>query len=323
MDEQLEKYFNGDLNAFERSALLKAIASDPDKKKLYTEYKNMSGLLSIADKVGDREESRSAYIRFLGQNNKRKVRNLVTKYMKYAVVCTLLITTTYLITNKMGNRTKNSALTNTLYVPAGQRVKITLQDGTEVWLNSQTTMTYPAVFNDKERKVRIEGEAFFDVAKDAERPFIVSARNLNMKALGTQFNVYNYPNEPFVRTSLLEGGLKIYFSHSENDFTILSPNEELTVEADRMTKGEIPYSDYFLWKDGIYSFHDELLVNILKKLELYYEVKFVIEDTSIHKWEYTGKFRQRDGIDEILRMICKIHKFKVEKNEENNIITLK
>lgn len=89
-----------------------------------------------------------------------------------------------------------------------------------------------------------------------------------------------------------------------------------------MKVDKIPYNDYFLWTDGIYSFDNEPLGNILRRMELYYDVKIVVEDPSISNWKYRGKFRQRDGIDEILRMIQRIHKFKIEKDEENNTIIL-
>ena len=79
---------------------------------------------------------------------------------------------------------------------------------------------------------------------------------------------------------------------------------------------------YFLWKEGIYSFKDELLADILNKLQLYYDVRIIIRNPSINQEKYTGKFRQRDSIDDILRMLQKIHKFKIQKDEENNIITL-
>ena len=86
------------------------------------------------------------------------------------------------------------------YVPAGQRVKLTLQDGTEVWLNSQTKLTYPALFSGKERRVTVDGEAFFDVAKNPEKPFIVSSQGVEMKVLGTKFNVHSYPGKETIQT---------------------------------------------------------------------------------------------------------------------------
>jgi ferric-dicitrate binding protein FerR (iron transport regulator) len=323
MDEQIEKYFEKELSEPERLALLKSIESDSRKKALYIKYKNISGLLSVSDESDDGQESRRGYGRFLRRLRRRKAYRLAGRCLSVAAACALLVTVTYRLTLRSMDKPAVVEMINTLYVPAGQRVKVTLQDGTDVWLNAKTTLSYPAVFSDVERRVQVEGEAFFDIVPDAERPFTVSARDVNMKALGTKFNVYSYPGEPFVRASLVEGKLEVYRSHAKAETVILNANEEITVEGGRMTKKTIAHADYFLWKDGIYSFHNELLADMLKKLELYYDVKIVVEDPTIYKWEYTGKFRQRDGIDEIIRMIRKIHRFNVKKDEENNIITLK
>jgi ferric-dicitrate binding protein FerR (iron transport regulator) len=324
MNGQIEKYFREEeLKESEKLALLESIASDPEGKKLYIIYKNISGLLSLSDKLDDRKESFRGYERFLDRLRRRKMYRLARQFLRVAAACALLVTVTYWLTLRSVDKPVTAETINTLYVPAGQRVKVTLQDGTDVWLNAKTTLSYPAVFGDSERRVQVEGEAFFDIAEDSKRPFIVSACNVNMKALGTRFNVYNYPGESSVRASLIEGKLKVYLPHAEENAVILNANEEVTVEGERMEKKMIVYADYFLWKDGIYSFHNELLGDLLKKLELYYDVKIVVEDPSISKWEYTGKFRQREGIDEIIRMIRKIHRFKVEKDEENNIFTLK
>jgi len=94
------------------------------------------------------------------------------------------------------------------------------------------------------------------------------------------------------------------------------------VKDGNMLVGEMQNSDYFLWKDGIYSFENERLLDIIEKLQLYYDVKIIVKDPEIFNVRYTGKFRQRDGIDEILRIIQKIQKFNVQKDTENNIITI-
>ena len=125
-----------------------------------------------------------------------------------------------------------------------------------------------------------------------------------------------------MRTSLIEGSLQIYFTGEENESIILSPNEQISIKNGTIKVDTISHHDYFLWKEGIYSFKDELLVDILNKLQLYYDVRIIIRNPSINQEKYTGKFRQRDSIDDILRMLQKIHKFKIQKDEENNIITL-
>ena len=89
-----------------------------------------------------------------------------------------------------------------------------------------------------------------------------------------------------------------------------------------MTRGYIPNNDHFLCKDGIYSFEEEPLGNIFRKLELYYDIRIEAENPAILEWKYTVKFRQRDGIDEILRLLCRIHPFKIEKDNDNNRVII-
>ena len=211
---------------------------------------------------------------------------------------------------------------NRLHVPAGQRAQITLQDGTEVWVNAQSTLLYPSHFSKKNRKVEITGEAFFNVAREKNRPFIVSTQHIDMEVLGTQFNVYSYPGAGYIRTDLVEGSVRVYQADDEKSNIILKPNEQVTIRGKDMTVSEIFNPDHLLWKEGIYSFDNEPLIDIIEKLQLYYDVKIVIEDTDICEIRYTGKFRQRDGIDEILRIMQRIQPFKITKDKENNIITL-
>ena len=323
MNEQIIKYFQGELNTTERLQFLRQVETNSELKKQFIEYKNMHALLTHSDQSDNKEENRQGYILFNKIIRTKKIRKIILHTASYAAAITLLVLSTYWFTTSHYDIQQSVAdIENTLYVPAGQRVKLTLQDGTEVWLNSQTKLTYPALFSGKERRVTVEGEAFFDVAKNPEKPFIVSSQGVEMKVLGTKFNVHSYPGKETIQTSLLEGGLKVYFPHAESKGVILKPDEQVTIKGNQMKIGSLPHADYFLWRDGIYSFINEPLIDILKKLELYYDVKIIVKDQSIYNWEYTGKFRQRDGIDQILHMIQKIHKFKISKDEEKNIFTL-
>ena len=252
----------------------------------------------------------------------KHIRQISFYLFKYAAIITLLIIFAYQAGVNQHSEILQENIENKLHVPAGQRIKLTLQDGTTVWLNSHTTLTYPAIFDKKERRVAIDGEAFFIVAQDKHKPFIVSSQGIETKVLGTQFNICSYRKNNDVRTSLIEGSLQIYFTGKENESIILSPNEQISIKNGTIKVDTICHHDYFLWKEGIYSFKDELLVDILNKLQLYYDVRIIIRNPSINQEKYTGKFRQRDSIDDILRMLQKIHKFKIQKDEENNIITL-
>lgn len=322
MDEEIKKYFQGELDATERLKLLRQVETDNDLKEQFIECKNMHALLSLSWQVDNANENQQGYTRFTYIIKTKKIRRIIFRAVSYAAVVSLLILSTYWITRIQQANMIPRMADNTLYVPPGQRVKLTLQDGTDVWLNSQTTFTYPAVFSEKERRVSVVGEAFFDVAKNPDKPFIVSSQGIEMEVMGTKFNVDSYPGEKDIQTSLVEGSLYVYFANSDKKGVVLKPDEKVTIEKKQMQINPIPHLEYFRWREGIYSFENELLVNILNKLELYYDVKIVISDPSILKWEYTGKFRHRDGIDEILRMLQRIHKFKIQKDEESNIITL-
>jgi ferric-dicitrate binding protein FerR (iron transport regulator) len=209
-----------------------------------------------------------------------------------------------------------------LFVPAGQRVSITLSDGTLIWLNARSRLTYPTAFVGDRRQVSIEGEAYFEVAEDSTKPFVVTANGVDMKVLGTTFNVYSYAEENVSRISLLEGSLQVNTKTSPDKKIMLHPQEEVTVQNQMMTTGKIRNNDYFLWKDGIYSFEEEPLGNILKKLELYFDIKIEVKDASVREWKYTVKFRQRDGIDVILGVLCKVYPLKYKKDEEMNTVTI-
>lgn len=321
MKQQIEKYFEGELNDHEKVAFLQQVKSDEALKAEYTRYQNKLALLSFSDRVINEEDSRHHYNLFVKKNSRKKTYTLIVRTMKYAAVFILLIFSGYSFFHNIYSSQIPFAET-TLYVPASQRIQLTLQDGTEVWLNAQTRLTYPTVFSEKERRITVEGEAYFKVAKDKSKPFIVTSGHTEIKVLGTEFNLYNYPEENENRISLVEGSLQIELSDSDVETVILKPNEEACIRNGRMEISPIQDADYFLWRDGIYSFTDEKLGEIFKKLELYYDIDIHVQNPSILEWEYTVKFRQRDGVDEILRLLQRIHKFSMTRDEENNTITI-
>lgn len=321
MEELLHLYFQEQLSIEKRVELLREVESDATLKQQFVEMKNLYALAVFSCQATDRDKSQESYHLFMQKNQRKRFIQFVMKSSGYAAAVLILILSTYWLTLHFVHKDIEEEM-HSLYVPAGQRLRFELQDGTSVWLNAHTTLTYPSRFGQKERKVAIEGEAFFDVAEDTDRPFIVSSQGVNMKVLGTVFNVYSYPEAGYIQTSLLEGKLKVYPENEETECVILSPNQQVTIDEGQMQVDVIADTGHFLWTEGIYSFHNEPLSNILRKLELYFDINIEVKDPTIYTWEYTGKFRQRDGLDEILRIINKIHKFKIEKDEEHNAIIL-
>ena len=323
MDERILKYFQNGLEANERLLLLREIGKNEELKKQFAEYQNMQALLNLSSHTEDKEEGKTGYQHFLKRIRSKKMQSWLVKTMKYAAAILILIISTYQLSVwHMSHQLQDDlqAQTNTLYVPAGQRACITLQDGTIVWLNAQSTLIYPSHFYGKERIVSITGEAFFEVSKDKEKPFIVTAQDAKIRVLGTKFNVYSYPDTKQIKTSLIEGAVQVFYKSKQ---VILRPNEESIAQDGKLTVSNIKNPDMLLWRNGIYSFNNERLVEIVRKLELYYDVTINIANPKLQDICYTCKFRQRDGIEKILYTIQKIHHFKIEINKEKNVITLK
>ncbi|WP_297907368.1 FecR domain-containing protein [uncultured Parabacteroides sp.] len=206
--------------------------------------------------------------------------------------------------------------------PAGQRAKVTLGDGTVVWLNAHTKLRYPSYFEEKERRVELNGEAYFEVAHDEKAPFVVSTEKLDIKVLGTKFNVSAYNGEKDFSAYLVEGAVEVYGRTKEVGSLFLSPNEQVRLVGDQLVKEVFGDNDFLLWKDGIYAFDDTPLREIVHKLELYYDVKFVIRDPRLADYKFSGKFRQQDGVESVLRALQRIERFTFVRDEKSNKIII-
>ncbi|WP_085537301.1 FecR family protein [Massilibacteroides vaginae] len=320
MDEQIHKYFLGELSSLEKTQLFQQLKEEPSLRKKFSEQQNTYALLDILSHQDDFTKGQKSYSDFILKKQKTKLKNILFPAFKYAAAIALLIISTWWLTYTI-YQDKYDAAINTLYVPPGQRACLTLDDGTTVWLNAKSTLTYPSRFSKEKREVSLVGEAFFDVSKNPDVPFAVSAKNVTIKVFGTEFNVQAYPEAEHIQTSLLTGSVEI-INKTTNQTLMLRPNQEAFVKNDEIAVSEIRQFAYFLWKDGVYSFEQETFASIIKKLELYYDTKIIVNNPKIYDFVYTGKFRQQDGIDEILRIIQKIHNFKIERDRKKNTITL-
>lgn len=321
MDEQIEKYFQGQLSSEQALLLMRKVESDEKLKKQFIECQNLNALLALAPHEDDHELAKRELGQFIRKQQSRKYRLILLRVSGYAAAIALLIGITWWVTSTNLQHKQLAEVINKMYVPAGQRACITLSDGTEVWLNSQSTLIYPSLFTEKERRVTLTGEAFFDVAKVKNKPFIVNTQKMNIKVLGTKFNVYAYPDAELVQTSLVKGRLKVCSLGKSNKSITLESNQEVIYKNGEMKVQSIRSGENFSWREGVYYFNKEPFIDIIRKLELYYDVKIIVETPSILNIVYRGKFRQRDGIIEILQIIQKIHKFRIEKND--NVIILK
>jgi ferric-dicitrate binding protein FerR (iron transport regulator) len=321
MDERIIKYFNRELSEEERILLLKELDKDVVLKNKMLNYQNVRAMAALSPENIDSQAGYEGFKHLRKRKLGKKILYRMKMVVSYAAVIAFIIVVTWKIAKSDQKIIEPDIIQQELFVPPGQRARITLPDGSVAWLNAGSTLLYPSSFG-TERNVKLTGEAYFDVAKNPDKAFIVSTDFIDIKALGTQFNVKSYPKGEYVSTALIDGSVKVYKPGAASQGIVLSPNQELFYENGQFRLKASIDKDELLWKDGIYSFKKERLDAIVKKLKLYYDVEIVIKDPRILKYEYTGKFRQRDGVMEILRVIQHIHDFKIDMDEDSNRITI-
>lgn len=190
----------------------------------------------------------------------------------------------------------------TLKIPFGKKFNVILSDGTKVYLNSGSTLTYPNSFeNTKNRVVTLEGEGYFEVTKNRKKPFIVNTENLNIRVLGTKFNVSAYKNDELNSVTLVEGKVAVnkpkIYAHKNSKSLLLTPNERATIKisSKKLSKNFVTdIQKYVSWKNEELVFKNDKFVDISKKLERNFNVKIISENNNLNNKEFTGKFNKQD-----------------------------
>lgn len=192
---------------------------------------------------------------------------------------------------------------NELRVPVGGEYQLVLSDGTRVWLNSQSRLKYPVVFENGIREVELTGEAYFEVTPDRESPFRVYLRDrLRVEVLGTSFNIRDYPDEEVSETVLEEGAVQIV---RDKDSLRLTPGMRgiYTAESDSLSMAPVDTELYTSWRSGHFVFRDEKLESILHKLSRWYEIHVVFRDEFTRDVVFSGSIRKYDTIEKLLKAI--------------------
>ncbi|HJF71629.1 MAG TPA: DUF4974 domain-containing protein [Butyricimonas virosa] len=195
----------------------------------------------------------------------------------------------------------NANKNNELIIPKGGEYQVVLADGTKVWLNSASRLIYPQAFMGKERRVVLSGEAFFDVAHDAERPFIVETSRMNVKVLGTRFNVNDYADNEEVSTTLVNGSVEIV-SGDQRAFRLV-PGEQAYGKENELEKREVNVRLYSSWIDGKFLFNNTELEEIAKQISRWYDVEIFFSSESVKKVRFTGAIVKFKPLDDLVRMI--------------------
>lgn len=207
------------------------------------------------------------------------------------------------------NQSSGREAMNKVIIPYGKKSMIVLSDGTKVWLNAGSQLVYPSVFMRKDRKVMLVGEAYFNVAKNKEKPFIVHTSEMDVQVLGTKFDVSAYPEDDFVETILEEGSVGLDIKGKgmmEHDKQILlSPNQKLSLNKENLetTVRIVDVSMYTSWKEGILKSQSEDLIRLLKKIERYYNIQISLRDPLVAGYKISGKLDLEKSPEEVLNII--------------------
>lgn len=205
-------------------------------------------------------------------------------------------------------------LFNTLVVPRGGEYRITLADGTRVWLNAASSLRYPTKFDKNERRVVLKGEGYFEVAKDVARPFWVEAGNARVRVLGTKFNVSAYNDDSKEKISLEEGSVLVEHDDRAGDKAMLEPG--YGAEIDQNKQGiwvhKVNLESVLSWKNAMFVFDDESLGSIMKKLSRWYNVDVKYEDGVDTRFHFTGRIQRYEDISNILHLIEMTNKVRFE-----------
>lgn len=281
--------------------------------------------------------------------------NLLPQMLRIAAAFIVAFILSWLIQSSW-RYTRESEKFNKIVTSKGQRTRVLLADGTVIWLNAESTLEYPVNFTDKNRQVVLSGEAFFKVKKTSHHdPFVVKVPGLDIRVTGTSFNVKAYPNEDVIETTLVEGSITLMRKVGDKWQSIrLKPDEKATllkkgsgiclseVRPDRPTlpklkklprkehkdkeriiiSPDVNIENHVAWKDNHLVFDNETFEEIAYELERWFDVKIIFQDPSLKRYRYTGKFINKESLEQILRVIQMTTPFQYE-IEKNKVIIRK
>lgn len=320
MYDLLSKYLSGEILPEERKRLLDALRDNPEFKEEAARFQNTTGLVALASEEGIASDF--PFEAFQRRRRKRAVLYFIKKAGSYAAIMLLSIFCTYMFFG-MPKNPEQPITYQEFMTPPGQRAKVSLADGTVVWLNANSRLRYPEHFNAEQRVVELHGEAFFEVKPNKEKAFVVQTEKMDIQVTGTRFNVFAYDKEKYFIASLVEGGITVSKLKNTTNAYKLHPNQQIVVSDTSSEVSRFEGTDFMLWKEGVFVFDDMPLDYIIKKLELYYDVAIVTDNKKLGNFRYTGKFRQRDGVESVLRKLQIVYPFTYKKDDEKNLITLK
>lgn len=317
----LLRYINNELSDTERMDVEEWINSSESNRKLAEDYYYLSFALSSL-RVIKQSDPHKALQKVNKRIKRKQSRRFFIRIQQAAALLLLpvLLFTGYLL---LQFQEEDPIFYMETRMTPGMIGSIELPDGTKVWLNSSSYLKYPGTFSGNTREVELDGEAYFEVATNAERPFIVHTENSSVKVLGTEFNIDAYSHNNFVTTTLVEGSVRFSYSNEYNKTgsVLLNPNEQILYDkkTHQACKNETYVPKDIAWKEGQIILKDTPLSEILWILSKRFHVDFDVKDMALYKHSFTGVFtnQQIERVLEHFERSSGIH-YKINHISENS-----
>ncbi|MGL4292572.1 MAG: FecR family protein [Bacteroidales bacterium] len=322
MKQIISNYLNHRASEAELLQLQKWMEESPENRALLHQLKNNFALASYSDEIPERKPDL-----FFGQTERNDSSSEMVEMrpnprasrfgqkLKYAAIAILAIGLGKLVENGVSEWSHPAM--HHLSVNEGEKASVMLADGTTVWLNSNSSISYPGKFSWRKREITLRGEAFFQVSKSKHHPFIVKTEQVDVKVLGTSFNVRAYESDSLVEVQVTEGKVMAYPSHDVKGAYLLTANQMATFDLRSKQSSSDPYdSETGNWRNGRYLFKDKKLKDIVTQLERLYAVNIRIEEAYLGEEIYYGEINTRDSIEKILDIISLGRNFRYERNEK-------
>ncbi len=243
----------------------------------------------------------------IGRGERRgRLQHLVYYTLRISAIFFLLAGTTVLIRMIADTQPERPIALNEIFVPRGSRTSIILPDSSKVWLSNQSTLSYPGTFQGDLREVKLSGEAYFEVARDRSKPFIVRFGKNRIRVLGTKFSVMAYPEDPVIKADLISGKVMLDIQKGEQYQSVeMKPGQSLTYDkaAQLITEGIVDAGFYDYWLKGVYTFKNETLESLARKAARIYNTEIVFGDEQLKNKRYSGSFSVDDNLYNFIEAI--------------------
>lgn len=312
----IQSFLNGTLNTEEQIALRQWIGQSQRNRKYFADCLLIWKATAIAANEAGFDVEK-AYNRFHADSKRIKRFSFYPhtfKLLAAVILLLFMLSGSLFFFSKLTGITQNEVRKFIVEVPSGAKSKVTLPDGSVVWLNSESKIEYDSDFAKSSRNVSLSGEGYFEVSKNKNVPFVVKTEKLFVKVLGTKFNLKSYEEDAEVKVTLKEGAVKVEQLMGDTDPVTLEPNQQVTYRKseDSMQVDSVDASSIEAWRDGLIVFDKVSLIDIARELKRLYDVPIQIEDENLKHIIYYSDFKNNIPIEKVIEILSAGSKFNYE-----------